>query len=160
MRPRSSVNDPIAILKRDHREVAALFGQLKKSRKPSATRRKTVDRVVAALQLHMAIEESLVYPLVAKDVGVEEEREADVEHDLARDGLRKLVELVDQGGFGAALAMLIAGIQHHVKEEESEIFPKLKAALDRKDLLELGDKVAAAKSKGANHRGTRTLSAR
>jgi hemerythrin-like domain-containing protein len=139
------VNDPIAILKRDHREAAALLRQLAESKKPTATRRKTTDKLVAALQLHMQIEEKFVYPLVAENVGQEEEREAETEHRLARDGLATMVELVDEGGFGAAVAMVTAGIKHHVKEEETEIFPKLKAKLQRSELAKLGDKVAAAK---------------
>ena len=140
------MNDPIAILKRDHREAAAMLKQLAASR-PGATRRKTTDRLVAALRLHMDIEEQLVYPLVARLVGRDEEHEAEIEHGLARDGLNKMVELVDEGGFGAAVAMVTAGIKHHVKEEETEIFPKLKAGLDRDELAALGDAVAAKKTR-------------
>jgi len=140
------MNDPIAILKRDHREAAAMLKQLAVS-KPSATRRKVTDKLVSALTLHMSIEEDLVYPLVAARVGNEEEHEAEIEHELARDGLSKLTELVDEPGYGAAVAMVTAGIKHHVKEEETEVFPELKSQLDRDELLELGDAVAARKSK-------------
>ena len=124
------MNDPIAILKKDHREVSAMLKQLADS-KPSATRRKTTDKVVAALTLHMAIEEELVYPIVDKRIGHEDEQEAETEHTLARDGLTKMVELVAEPGFGAAVAMVTAGIKHHVKEEETELFPELKRKLDR-----------------------------
>jgi hemerythrin-like domain-containing protein len=140
------MNDPIAILKRDHREAAAMLKQLAESKKPSATRRKTTDKLAAALSLHMAIEEDLVYPLVAKRVGEEEEKEAEIEHGLARDGLSKMKALVDEPGFGAAVAMVTAGIKHHVKEEETEVFPELKSKLDRDELAQLGDDVAARKS--------------
>ncbi len=140
------MNDPIAILKRDHREAAAMLKQLADS-KPSATRRKVTDKLVAALTLHMSIEEDLVYPLIAARVGKEEEHEAEIEHGLARDGLAKMTELVDEPGYGAAVAMVTAGIKHHVKEEETEVFPELKSKLDRDELVELGDAVAARKSK-------------
>ena len=43
--------------------------------------------------------------------------------------MAKLHELVGQPGFGAAVAMLKAGIAHHVEEEETEVFPKLREAL-------------------------------
>jgi hemerythrin-like domain-containing protein len=142
----SVMNDPIAILKRDHREAAAMLKELSDS-KPGAKRRKTTDKLVAALKTHMEIEESLVYPLIAERVGQEEEHEAEVEHGLARDGLSKLVELVDEGGFGAAVAMVTAGIKHHVKEEETDIFPKLKADLAREELVALGNAVAAKKKR-------------
>ena len=139
------MNDPIAILKRDHREAEAMLKQLAESKKPSATRRKTTTRLVAALGQHMQIEEKLVYPLVDEYLGHEPEQEAETEHSLAREGLASLEELVDQPGFGAAVAMLTAGIKHHVKEEETELFPKLKSKLERDELAELGDAVASAK---------------
>jgi hypothetical protein len=43
--------------------------------------------------------------------------------------------------------MVTAGIKHHVKEEETDVFPKLKAKLTRDELAALGDAVAAAKKK-------------
>jgi hemerythrin-like domain-containing protein len=142
------MNDPIAMLKRDHQEVSAMLKELADS-KPGAARRNTTTKVTAALALHMQIEEKLVYPLVAERVGEDEEQEAETEHSLARDGLAKMNELVDEGGFGAAVAMVTAGIKHHVKEEETEIFPKLKQKLERDELAKLGDEVAAAKKAGA-----------
>jgi hemerythrin-like domain-containing protein len=140
------MNDPIAILKRDHREAAALLKALANG-KPSATRRKTNLKLVAALTLHMSIEESLVYPLIARRVGKEDAHEGTIEHGLARDGLTKMSELVDEPGYGAAVAMVTAGIKHHVKEEETDMFPKLKAKLSRDELSALGDAVVAAKKK-------------
>jgi hemerythrin-like domain-containing protein len=59
--------------------------------------------------------------------------------------LASVEKLVDEPGFGAAVAMLTAGIKHHVKEEETEVFPKLKSKLDRAELAELGDAIIAAK---------------
>ena len=141
------MNDPIAMLKADHREAAAMLKTLGESERPSATRRRTTAKLVAALQLHMQIEESLVYPLVAQRVGKEEEEEAEIEHRLARDGLSQLSELVGEPGFGAAVAMVTAGIKHHVREEETELFPALKAKLDRAELADLGDEVAAGKKR-------------
>jgi len=78
-------------------------------------------------------------------VGNEEAEEAAVEHRLAREGLSELQRLVDAPGFGAVVAMLTAGIKHHVKEEEQEVFPELKRKIDRDQLAALGDSVAAAK---------------
>ena len=142
------MNDPVVLLKQDHREAATLLKTLADS-KPGARRRSTVEKLVGALTLHMEIEESRVYPLVAQLVGREEEQEAEIEHGLVRDGLVKLQELVDEPGFGAVVAMLTAGIRHHVKEEEQEIFPELKKKLDREQLRDLGDVVAADKKAGA-----------
>jgi hemerythrin-like domain-containing protein len=139
--------DPIVLLKKDHREAEALLRSLAAS-SPGARRRSALEKLDAALRLHMTIEERDVYPLVAKLVGKGDVEEADNEHDLARDGLDKLHELVDKPGFGAAVAMVTAGIKHHVKEEEHEMFPHLKKKLDRPELLALGDEVQTAKKRG------------
>ena len=138
------MNDPVAILKRDHREVAQMLKTLETS-KPGARRRQTVDKLMQALELHMEIEERDIYPVVERVVGKEEAEEAGVEHGLAREGLADLRRLVDEPGFGAAVAMLTAGIRHHVKEEEQEVFPELKRKIDRDELATIGDRVAAAK---------------
>jgi len=113
--------------------------------KPGARRRQTVEKLTQALELHMEIEERDIYPVVERVVGAEEAKEAGVEHGLAREGLADLRRLVDEPGFGAAVAMVTAGIKHHVKEEEQEIFPELKRKIDRDELRELGDRVADAK---------------
>ena len=139
------MNDPIAMLKRDHREVEELLTKLGES-KPGPRRRGNVDKVERALTLHMRIEEQLVYPLVARAVGEEEAKEAEVEHGLVREGLTQLRALVDEPGFGAVVEMLKAGIKHHVKEEEKEIFPALKRKIDRETLRVVGDEMAAEKS--------------
>jgi hemerythrin-like domain-containing protein len=139
------VNDPVVLLKKQHREAEALLKELAAG-KPGARRRSQVSKLEKALALHMQLEEELVYPLVAKIIGDEEAQEAEIEHGLARDGLAKMVELTDEPGFGAAVAMLTAGIKHHVKEEEQELFPDLKRKLGRDELRELGDAVASATS--------------
>ena len=138
------MNDPVAILKRDHREVAEMLKTLEAS-KPGARRRATVEKLAASLSLHMEIEERDVYPIVTERVGEEEAEEAGIEHRLAREGLAEVQRLVDEPGFGAAVAMLTAGIKHHVKEEEQEVFPRLKREMDRDELAALGDRVMAAK---------------
>jgi hypothetical protein len=69
-----------------------------------------------------------VYPELARIEG-ELASEAATEHGLARDGLAKLDGLVGQPGFGAAVAMVQAGVAHHVNDEETEAFPKLRAHL-------------------------------
>ena len=139
------MNDPIALLKKDHREAETLLKRLSETKKPSTRRQQTLSKLESALQLHMAIEEQLLYPVVTKHLGAEPTKEAEIEHVLGRDGLTKMRQLVDKPGFGAAVEMVTAGIKHHVKEEETEMFPKLKKKLSREDLRELGDAIAAMK---------------
>jgi hemerythrin-like domain-containing protein len=138
------VNDPVVMLKKDHQEAATMLKTLAAS-KPGPRRKATVAKLTNALTLHMQIEEQSVYPLVEKLIGKEDAKEADIEHGLFRQGLAQLNDLVDQPGFGAAVAMLTAGVRHHVKEEETEMFPKLKRKLDRDSLARLGDEVLSAK---------------
>lgn len=148
------VSDPFVMLKQDHREAAQMLQRLEESR-PGSRRRQTLDKLEAALTLHMGIEERLIYPLVAEVVDGETEQEAEIEHNLAREGLAKLRELVDAPGFGAAVAMVTAGIKHHVREEEREVFPNLKRGLDRSEIANLGDEVVAAKRGTTGRRGSR-----
>jgi iron-sulfur cluster repair protein YtfE (RIC family) len=142
------MNDPIAQLKEDHREVETLLKTLAAS-KPGSRRRSTVEKVERKLALHMQIEERLVYPLIPAVLGDEAAEEVNVEHGLARTGLGELKRLQNEPGFGAAVDMLTAGIKHHVKEEEHEVFPKLKANLDRTQLSELGEAVLQERSRKA-----------
>jgi hemerythrin superfamily protein len=114
-------------LEAQHRQVEDLFAQLEEA-EDAATQQPLVDELVSSLKKHMEIEETQVYPEVAKLDG-EMEQEAEIEHQLGRDGMTKLQELIGQPGFGAAVAMLEAGISHHVEEEENEVFPKLREAL-------------------------------
>jgi hemerythrin-like domain-containing protein len=138
------MNDPMRILKADHREVEKLLKRLADTEE-GAERQELVAELTTKLSLHMEIEESIVYPLVREHVGEEDEEEADVEHQLARDGLMKVNELIEAPGFGAAVEMLMGGIGHHVEEEETQLLPELKDELERQEWLAMGDAIAAAR---------------
>jgi len=139
------MNDPITILKADHREVKRMLTALAESAE-GREREQMCQQVNTALTLHMDIEERIIYPVVAREIGAEDEEEASIEHGLARNGLATMVNMVDKPGFGAAAEMLKGGITHHVEEEEHELLPELKEKLSRADWLALGDAVAAAKA--------------
>lgn len=139
------MNDPMTILKADHRDAKKLLKSLGESEE-GAARKKMAAELEKALTLHMQVEEMLVYPLVKTQIGGEDEEEAQIEHQLARDGLQKMMALVDKPGFGAAVEMLLGGIEHHVQEEETELLPELKSALGRDEWLALGDAIAQAKA--------------
>lgn len=136
--------DPMTLLKADHREAKKLLNALTDTEE-GADRERMVEELRTALTLHMELEERMLYDLVEREVGAEDREEADVEHGLARDGLAKVVELVAMPGFGAAVEMLKAGIEHHVEEEEKEILPELKSSMDRAAWMALGDELEKAK---------------
>jgi iron-sulfur cluster repair protein YtfE (RIC family) len=125
--------DVIDHLEQEHRSAEQLVARLKDS-EPGAERTAALEELRSSLRTHMAVEERFIYPIV-QEVFDEEEREgADVEHDLTRRTLGWLFDLQDRPGFEAALDMFAAGLDHHVSEEEDEIFPKLRS--------EAGDRLA------------------
>ena len=138
------MNDPMRMLKADHREVAQLLDRLGDTDE-GAERENLVSEVETKLGLHMELEESFVYSLIEEHVGAEDREEADIEHGLVRETLTKLREMVEQPGFGAVVEMLKGGITHHVEEEEREILPELKDAMGNAEWRELGDRLAEAR---------------
>lgn len=117
--------DLIEHLIAEHREAEGMLAQLKDT-EPGSERDQLTDQLADALRTHMAVEERFLYPIVTETLGAEPKEEAEVEHELARDALVKLTLVRAKPGFGAAVDMLEAGIAHHVHEEESEMFPKLR----------------------------------
>jgi iron-sulfur cluster repair protein YtfE (RIC family) len=119
--------DLLAQLEAEHDEVAKLLEQLEQAEEP-AKRDRLLTEIEQALAAHMEIEEREVYPLLAQLDG-EMAEEANVEHEGARELIGKLRSLgVDQPGFGGVVAALKGAIEHHVEDEESEAFPKLREA--------------------------------
>jgi hemerythrin-like domain-containing protein len=118
-------------LTQEHRTAEGLLSQLEDT-EPGDERDRLIAELDDALRTHMGVEERFLYPIVREAIGDDDAAEAENEHQLARDGLQQLTDLSDEGGFGAAVEMLKAGIQHHVEEEEGEMFPQLRErAADR-----------------------------
>ena len=108
----------------EHREVERLLEELKGA--SGDARRTAFDDLVRSLELHMAVEERFVYPLVSEHIGTEEAESASDEHELARAGIAEARRRLEDGAFEAAIEVLEAGISHHVEEGEAEIFPELR----------------------------------
>jgi hemerythrin superfamily protein len=121
--------DPFAMLELDHRHVEALFEQLAESEE-GPERERLVSDLEESLTAHMSFEEGEVYPLVVEEIDAVTALEAQNEHNLAREGLTTVRQLVAEPGFGAAVESLKGGITHHVEEEEGEMFPKLRSGTD------------------------------
>lgn len=135
--------DPFAMLEADHRQVERMLAELAET-EPGPEREELVQRLTSALTLHMDFEESSVYPLM-QEVDGDSAREAEIEHDLAREGLSKLSALMSEPGFGAVVAMVEAGIGHHVEEEEGEMFPELRQQVDGEQQASLARQLITAK---------------
>jgi hemerythrin superfamily protein len=114
-------------LETQHRQVEELFSRLSRA-DDEAAQRPLVAELTEMLLQHMQIEESEIYPEVM-NLDSELEEEAQIEHELGREALARLDEMIGRPGFGAVVDMLEAAIHHHVEEEEEEVFPKLREAM-------------------------------
>jgi hemerythrin superfamily protein len=141
--------DAIAMLKADHAEVEKLFKRFEDlGPRAKKTKGDIADRVVAALAQHAVIEEQVLYPTVRERLPDEDELvlEALEEHHVAKWLLSELDDLTPEDErFDAKFTVLAENVRHHVKEEEGELFPKLRQEFTKSELEELGEALAAAK---------------
>ncbi|HWA61143.1 MAG TPA: hemerythrin domain-containing protein [Caulobacteraceae bacterium] len=139
--------DAIALLTNDHREVERLFETFEKAR---ADKRKAelVGEILLALKVHTQIEEELFYPAARQALKAKDEDmidEAVVEHAAAKDLMAEIEGMdPDDDLYDAKVKVLSEQIEHHVGEEEGEMFPALRKT--DMDLRALGARMAARKS--------------
>lgn len=106
-----------------------------------------VKQVCAALKTHTKIEEEIFYPAIRRKMKEKDLlEEAEVEHDSAKSLIRQL-ERMKPGNpkYAATFKVLCEYVEHHVKEEEDEMFPKVRRA--RVDLAGLGKKLMERKAR-------------
>jgi hypothetical protein len=144
------------LLKKQHREVKGLFKKVEKTEKASE-RRALMETIIRELQMHTTLEEEIFYPAVRE---VESKKAEDaVDEALEEHHVVKLVlaELpsVDPSDdrFEAKMTVLSELIEHHVEEEETEMF-KLADKLGKAALADLGQQMAgrAEELKGMGRR--------
>lgn len=143
--------DACSLLDADHRNVKKMFAsyeELTKSRAASARdkRRDLAMQICMELTVHTQIEEEIFYP-AAREAIKETDLldEAEVEHAGAKDLIAQIQEAgqVDDM-FDAKVKVLGEYIDHHVKEERNELFPKARAAR-KLDLVAMREQLAARK---------------
>ena len=143
----AKANDAIALLTSDQREVSGMFKQFEQlGDGANGKKKKLVDEVCSALTVHAQIEEEIFYPAVreAADEADDLMDEAQVEHASAKDLIMQLQEMDPEDDlYDAKVKVLSEQIEHHVKEEEKEMFPKAKKA--GLDLKALGEEMAMRK---------------
>lgn len=142
---RATAKDAVALLKADHAKVSGLFEQFEKSRS-SAKKKALVSEICTELSVHMQIEEGIFYPAVKaalKDKTLVPE--GIVEHGSLKDLIAQVDGAEPDGEFyNAKVKVLAEYVEHHVKEEHKEMFPKAKAT--SLDMAELGAEMAARKA--------------
>lgn len=136
--------DAVELLTSQHREVTAMFKEFEElSDRAKASKKKIADKICANLIMHAAIEEEIFYPAV-RGKGKEAEEmveEAIVEHAAAKDLITQIQEMdPDEELYDAKVKVLGEQIEHHVEEEEKEMFPKVKKM--GLDLAALGQEMA------------------
>ncbi|HUS62270.1 MAG TPA: hemerythrin domain-containing protein [Acidimicrobiales bacterium] len=140
----------LTLLKQDHQNVEALFKrfeQLGEGGEP-AEKKQIVDKVIEHLSVHAVIEEQLFYPAVREQApdatftvleGLEE-------HHVVKWVLAELEKMAPTDErYEAKFTVLMENVRHHVEEEETDIFPKLREAMTVEQLNTLGESMEKAK---------------
>jgi hemerythrin superfamily protein len=144
-----SRTDAIALLKADHKTVEGLFKRFEKAGDGATKqKRKLVDEIIVELSKHAVIEEQVLYPWAREYIQDEDDQvlEAIEEHHVVKWLLWELEDLSpDDERFDAKVTVMMENVRHHVKEEESDLFPDIRDVATRAELLELGDALRAAK---------------
>jgi hemerythrin superfamily protein len=139
--------DAIAMLTDDHREVKELFEQFAALGENAGDRKKIIaDEICTSLTLHAMVEEEIFYPAVRAAAKEADDLvdEAEVEHASAKDLIAQILEMdPDDELYDAKVKVLGEQIEHHVKEEEEEMFPLAKKA--GLDMLALADEMLGRK---------------
>jgi hemerythrin superfamily protein len=140
----TKTQDAIALLKDDHRKVEKLFKDFE-SAKGEGRKEKLARQICLELTVHTTIEEEIFYPACEGKVDEDLLKEAYVEHDSAK----LLIAEIEAGNgkgddfFDAKVQVLSEQIEHHVEEEEGELFREVRKA--DIDLKALGEQLAARK---------------
>ena len=141
--------DALSMLKSDHKKVTDLFDKFEKMKEGGSGRERgaLVKAICLELTVHAAIEEEVFYPVVRKEIHDDDlMNEAKVEHSGAKELIKELEGMhPDDEMLNAKVKVLGEYIRHHVKEEQDEMFPKVKKT--NLDLDALGSKMLKLKTK-------------
>lgn len=141
---KANKQDALSILKKDHGKVQKIFQNFDKA-EDEATRQKLVESACNELTIHTQVEEELFYP-AARQVLSDGKLldEASVEHESASQLIDKLQEMQPgQDKYEAIFTVLGEYVNHHIREEEDDLFPKVKKS--ELDLEALGQRIMERK---------------
>ncbi|HKS29481.1 MAG TPA: hemerythrin domain-containing protein [Pyrinomonadaceae bacterium] len=142
------------LLKKDHQKVSELFKQLEDTTERAVkTREELFGKLKQELDIHARIEETIFYPAIKEAEETHEiTLEAIEEHNVVKQLLSELDSMpVDDERWTAKLTVLKENVEHHVEEEEGEMFKDARKVLSTEQVNELGERMNAAKQeqKGA-----------
>ncbi len=153
--------DALELLKQDHRKVAELFKQVEAT-EDTKKHQQLFEQIKTELETHTHIEETILYPTFEKHEELKDiTLEAYEEHKQIKTLIREIAALSEGSErFDAKLKVMGENVEHHVKEEETEMFPKAKQHYDRAQLEELGQELAAAKKEFTKKSRAKTASSK
>jgi len=139
--------DAFNLLKADHRKVEELFSQLESAR--GAAKLRVFEQIKTELELHTHIEEKIFYPALEKPKQTHDlTLEAYEEHDVVKKLLKELSRAkTATEEWEAQAKVLQENVEHHVEEEENELFQKAEAALGEEEIEALGERMEAEKAR-------------
>lgn len=141
---KANKQDALSLLKEDHKKVQKLFKEFEKA-EDAATRQELAQTACNELNIHAQVEEEIFYPAVREALGeIDLVEEAKVEHQAAKQLITTLQTMqAGEEQYKATFTVLGEYVNHHVKEEEDEMFPKVKKA--DLDLDALGEQIMLRK---------------
>ena len=146
-KPTKKPQDAIALLKQDHEKVRTLLGSLEKA--TGARREKLLGQVEQELKIHTTIEEEIFYPAFREAAKKKDDQvmifEALEEHHVVDMVLPEAREGDNADDLKAKAKVLKELVEHHADEEEEEMFPRARKTMDREELRDLGERMAARK---------------
>ena len=140
--------DAFELLKKDHEKVSGIFEKLDTTTERGVkTREELFTQLKNELDVHAQIEEQIFYPALEEaDETHEITLEAFEEHAIVKQLLAELEELSkDDETWGAKLKVLKENVEHHVEEEEGEMFTGARKVLSSEQIEALGARMEAAK---------------
>lgn len=134
----------IDLLEKQHREVEELFEEFEETGEGARkTKERLCQQISDRLAVHAEIEEKLFYPESKQSETEDLLRESVEEHLAVKRLLADLMENgVDDENFDARMKVLKEQVEHHVEEEEKELFPKVKKSCSKEELEDLGTRMA------------------
>jgi len=139
--------DAFNLLKADHRKVEELFSQLESA--SGQAKMRVFEQIKMELELHTHIEEKIFYPALEKPKQTHDlTLEAYEEHDVVKKLLREMSKAKSANEEWEAQAKVLQeNVEHHVEEEENELFPKAEAALSEEQIEALGEQMETEKER-------------
>jgi hemerythrin-like domain-containing protein len=138
----------LTLLKEDHQGMKKLLDQGEDTTERAVQKRRDLlERITTEFSAHEKIEEDIFYPALkehpkAKDIVLEGYQE----HHVADILIRELHETdVTDERWGAKFKVLKEGIEHHIEEEEGDMFKKARSVFSPAELNDLGDRMQALK---------------